>query len=188
MIQQNRMPFISILYMNDGNEVSATIRTFAEKMVHYPAIVSQLEPYQRGVINLEVGSYFKAFEPKGDKPDEKDEEFSEGNESEETSSELNILFWTIVALSFWLYDFLLLYNNIPRETIRETYTSTNTERDMELREELIVNKRKKISHFKKQLNEQQKQLLQIEQELSNETLNDSNLAEEMRNIECTWEK
>lgn len=58
------------LYMNDGNEVSATIRTFADKMVHYPAIVSQLDPEQKGVINLEVGSYFKAFEPEGDEPDE----------------------------------------------------------------------------------------------------------------------
>lgn len=51
------------LFMNDGNEVSATIRTFAEKMSHYSSIIGQLDPNQKGVINLEVGSYFKAFEP-----------------------------------------------------------------------------------------------------------------------------
>ena len=36
------------LFMNDGNEVSATIRTFAEKMSHYPSIISQLDPNQKG--------------------------------------------------------------------------------------------------------------------------------------------
>ncbi|WP_428908738.1 cell division protein FtsQ/DivIB [Niallia sp. Krafla_26] len=82
-------PFHITLYMNDGNQVSATIRTFAEKMVHYPAIVSQLEPYQKGVINLEVGSYFKAFEPKGDEPDEEtgESEGTEGTEGQENGSE-----------------------------------------------------------------------------------------------------
>jgi cell division protein FtsQ len=65
------------LYMNDGNSVSATIRTFSEKMVHYPSIVSQLEPNQKGVINLEVGSYFKAYEIEGDEPNEVKED-SEG--------------------------------------------------------------------------------------------------------------
>ncbi len=79
--------FHIFLYMNDGNEVSATIRTFAEKMVHYPAIVSQLEPDQRGVINLEVGSYFKAFDPEGDKPVEEREQVIEGNEGQEAVSD-----------------------------------------------------------------------------------------------------
>lgn len=50
------------LFMNDGNEVSATIKTFAEKMSHYPSILSQLHPEQKGLIDLEVGSYFKAYE------------------------------------------------------------------------------------------------------------------------------
>ncbi|WP_338469905.1 FtsQ-type POTRA domain-containing protein [Niallia sp. XMNu-256] len=75
------------LYMNDGNEVSATIRTFAEKMVHYPAIVSQLEPNQKGVINLEVGSYFKAFEPEGDEPNEERGQASEENDVQEEISD-----------------------------------------------------------------------------------------------------
>ncbi len=53
------------VYMNDGFEVSATIRSFAEKMAHYPSIVSQLDPDKKGVIDLEVGSFFKAYEQEG---------------------------------------------------------------------------------------------------------------------------
>jgi cell division protein FtsQ len=61
------------LFMNDGFEVSATLRTFAEKMVHYPSIISQLDPNKKGIIDLEVGSFFKAFEPEvEDKQSEKD--------------------------------------------------------------------------------------------------------------------
>ncbi|WHY87998.1 cell division protein FtsQ/DivIB [Neobacillus novalis] len=51
------------LFMNDGFEISATLRSFSEKMVHYPSIISQLDPNKKGLIDLEVGSYFKAFEP-----------------------------------------------------------------------------------------------------------------------------
>lgn len=58
-------PFHVSLFMNDGFEVSASIRTFAEKMVHYPSIVSQLDPEIKGVIDLEVGSYFRAYELEG---------------------------------------------------------------------------------------------------------------------------
>lgn len=50
------------LFMNDGFEVSATLRSFSDKMVHYPSIISQLDPNKKGIIDLEVGSYFKAFE------------------------------------------------------------------------------------------------------------------------------
>ncbi|WP_110929334.1 cell division protein FtsQ/DivIB [Bacillus massiliglaciei] len=50
------------MYMNDGYEVSATSRTLSDKMVHYPAIISQLDPRVKGVIDLEVGSYFKAYQ------------------------------------------------------------------------------------------------------------------------------
>ncbi|PLR77481.1 cell division protein FtsQ [Bacillus sp. V3-13] len=53
------------LFMNDGFEVNATLRSFAEKMVHYPSIVSQLDPGKKGVIDLEVGSYFKGYGSEG---------------------------------------------------------------------------------------------------------------------------
>ncbi|MBM7715584.1 cell division protein FtsQ/DivIB [Siminovitchia sp. FSL H7-0308] len=59
------------LYMNDGFEVSATILTFAEKMIHYPSFVSELDPQKKGIIDLEVGSFFKAYE--SDNKEEKEE-------------------------------------------------------------------------------------------------------------------
>lgn len=65
--------FHLILFMNDGYEVSATIRSFSEKMVHYPSIVSQLDPSVKGIIDLEVGSYFRAYETEGEQSDEEDE-------------------------------------------------------------------------------------------------------------------
>lgn len=63
------------LFMNDGFEVSATLRSFAEKMVHYPSIISQLDPEKKGMIDLEVGSFFKAFESEAE---EKEVENNEG--------------------------------------------------------------------------------------------------------------
>lgn len=50
------------LYMNDGFEVSAALDSFSDKMVHYPSIISQLDPNKKGIIDLEVGSFFKAFD------------------------------------------------------------------------------------------------------------------------------
>ncbi|WP_042356331.1 cell division protein FtsQ/DivIB [Bacillus rubiinfantis] len=55
-------PYHISLFMNDGFEVSATLRSFSDKMKHYPAIISQLNHNKKGIIDLEVGSYFKAFE------------------------------------------------------------------------------------------------------------------------------
>lgn len=49
------------LFMNDGFEVRATLRSFSEKMVHYPAIIGQLDRNKKGVIDLEVGSFFKEY-------------------------------------------------------------------------------------------------------------------------------
>jgi cell division protein FtsQ len=62
------------LYMNDGREVSATIPGFSNKMTAYPGIVNQLSPEQKGVIHLEVGSYFKSYEGAETKEVEKNEE------------------------------------------------------------------------------------------------------------------
>lgn len=62
------------LFMNDGFEVSATLRTFSNKMVHYPSIISQLDPNKKGIIDLEVGSYFKAYDTEVEEKEvEKDE-------------------------------------------------------------------------------------------------------------------
>lgn len=66
------------LYMNDGFQVSASIRSFNEKMVHYPAIVSQLDPNVKGIIDLEVGTFFKAYESEGAENGSELEEQEEG--------------------------------------------------------------------------------------------------------------
>ncbi|ETY73931.1 cell division protein FtsQ/DivIB [Lactiplantibacillus fabifermentans] len=47
------------LYMNDGNEVYATISTFASKMTYYNGIVAKMKT--KGIINLEVGAYSYSF-------------------------------------------------------------------------------------------------------------------------------
>ncbi|MDZ5470704.1 FtsQ-type POTRA domain-containing protein [Bacillus sp. 31A1R] len=65
------------LFMNDGFEVSASLRSFSEKMPHYPSIVSQLDPSKKGIIDLEVGSFFKAYETEGEEGLENENE-SEG--------------------------------------------------------------------------------------------------------------
>ena len=58
-------PYHITVYMNDGNQVLATLTSFADKMEHYPSILAQLNTDKKGVIDLEVGSYFKAFGTEG---------------------------------------------------------------------------------------------------------------------------
>jgi cell division protein FtsQ len=58
------------VYMNDGFEVNATILTFSNKMIHYPSIISQLDPNSKGVIDIEVGSFFRAYETEGDEEED----------------------------------------------------------------------------------------------------------------------
>ncbi len=62
-------PYKITLFMNDGYEVTASGETLAKKMSHYPAIVSQLGDNDKGVIDLEVGSYFRAYETDTDEED-----------------------------------------------------------------------------------------------------------------------
>lgn len=47
------------LYMNDGNQVYATISTFAKKMRYYPDIAKEMQ--KKGTVNLEVGAYSYPF-------------------------------------------------------------------------------------------------------------------------------
>ncbi len=47
------------LYMNDGNQVYATITTFAKKMQYYPSIAKEMQ--KKGTVNLEVGAYSYPF-------------------------------------------------------------------------------------------------------------------------------
>ncbi|WP_017753634.1 cell division protein FtsQ/DivIB [Calidifontibacillus oryziterrae] len=63
-------PLHLTLYMSDGHEVSATVRDFAKKISNYPSIVEKLSDEHFGVIHLEVGSYFRAYEKAGDEESE----------------------------------------------------------------------------------------------------------------------
>ncbi|TWT07438.1 FtsQ-type POTRA domain-containing protein [Planococcus sp. CPCC 101016] len=49
------------LYMNDGNEVRGILSTLAEKMNYYPSVIAQLEDGQKGVIDMEVGIFFRSY-------------------------------------------------------------------------------------------------------------------------------
>lgn len=49
------------LYMNDGYEVRAVIQTLADKLNYYPSIVAQISNLEKGVIDLEVGSYYRPY-------------------------------------------------------------------------------------------------------------------------------
>jgi len=48
-----------VMYMNDGFTVHATIRNFSSKMEAYPSIVSQIEPGEKGIVHMGVGTYFE---------------------------------------------------------------------------------------------------------------------------------
>lgn len=49
------------IYMDDGYEVRAVIPTFSKMMAHYPNITAQLDGLEKGVIDMEVGTYFIPF-------------------------------------------------------------------------------------------------------------------------------
>lgn len=77
-------PYQILLYMNDGYQVQASIRSFAEKMPAYPSIVSQLDEGAEGIIHIDVGAYFEEF-PEGETGEEEGEAQAEGEE--ETADE-----------------------------------------------------------------------------------------------------
>ncbi|MDX8364974.1 cell division protein FtsQ/DivIB [Cytobacillus sp. IB215665] len=54
-------PLHITLYMNDGFEVSGTITNFSRKMAFYPSIVNHLDPSVKGIIDIEVGSFFSPY-------------------------------------------------------------------------------------------------------------------------------
>ncbi|TDQ42328.1 cell division protein FtsQ/DivIB [Aureibacillus halotolerans] len=55
-------PMRVIVYMNDGHEVHTVTKGFAQKMADYPSIIAQLETDQKGIIYLDVASYFKPYD------------------------------------------------------------------------------------------------------------------------------
>lgn len=49
------------VYMNDGFEIRAIMSNFADQMTYYPDITAQLHDYEKGVIDMEVGTFFTPF-------------------------------------------------------------------------------------------------------------------------------
>lgn len=72
-------PLVS-LYMNDGNEVKGTLGTLAEKLNYYPSVIAQLEDGQKGIIDMEVGIFFRSYDDVYGPP-------KEGEEDEESETE-----------------------------------------------------------------------------------------------------
>lgn len=57
-------PYSITLFMNDGYEVRADANTLAEKLNYYPSIVAQIEneeAFEKGIVDIEVGSYYRPY-------------------------------------------------------------------------------------------------------------------------------
>ena len=57
-------PYAITLFMNDGYEVRADLTTLASKLNYYPSIIAQIstdEQSEKGIIDIEVGTYYKAY-------------------------------------------------------------------------------------------------------------------------------
>ncbi|WP_084162994.1 cell division protein FtsQ/DivIB [Halobacillus kuroshimensis] len=75
-------PYKIRLYMNDGYQVEASIRTFSEKMPAYPSIAAQLEEGAEGVIHIDVGAYFEEFNTPEDNEENAGVEEDAGSEAD----------------------------------------------------------------------------------------------------------
>jgi len=84
---KNTDPYSIIAFMNDGNEVHATLRTFAEKMVYYPDLVKQLQPEEKGIVDLEVGVFFKSYQSIKNGDTKNDEPVNDKHATEESGEE-----------------------------------------------------------------------------------------------------
>ena len=60
------------LYMNDGNQIVASIPTFSERMVYYPTMKAETGE-EKGEFNLEAGAYFVPFEKAEETKEESEE-------------------------------------------------------------------------------------------------------------------
>lgn len=57
-------PYAITLFMNDGYEVRADLTSLAEKLNFYPSIVARIESeeqFEKGIIDIEVGSYYRSY-------------------------------------------------------------------------------------------------------------------------------
>jgi len=73
------------LYMSDGNEVRGILQGLTDKLNYYPSVIAQLEDGQKGVIDMEVGIFFRSYDDVYGPPKEGDdiEEAEQPEEPEE---------------------------------------------------------------------------------------------------------
>jgi len=60
-IPNDSNPYTIQMFMNDGFEVRASIPTLATKLKYYPSIISQVKKGEKGVIDLEVGTFYRSY-------------------------------------------------------------------------------------------------------------------------------
>lgn len=75
-------PYAVTLYMNDGYEVRAEITTLASKLNYYPSIIAQIEQsdqFEKGIIDIEVGSYYRPFTDEYMMLGQQEDELAEGD-------------------------------------------------------------------------------------------------------------
>ncbi|WP_101843802.1 cell division protein FtsQ/DivIB [Halobacillus sp. Marseille-P3879] len=81
-------PYLITLYMSDGYEVQASIRTFSEKITAYPSIASQIEDGEQGIIHIDVGAYFESYSDSNEDEDGSSEtDDGEAEENQDTAEE-----------------------------------------------------------------------------------------------------
>lgn len=72
-LENDRNSLLVHVYMNDGNEVIASIPSFSERMNYYPEMVTAVDG-EKGVFDLEAGAYFIPYDT-----EEEREELDESN-------------------------------------------------------------------------------------------------------------
>lgn len=87
----NSDPYAITLFMNDGYEVRAEITSLAGKLNYYPSIIAQIEQeerFEKGIIDIEVGTYYRPYtEEYVSKLEEEGGESAEGVVVDEIQSE-----------------------------------------------------------------------------------------------------
>lgn len=83
-------PYAITLFMNDGYEVRAEITTLSEKLNYYPSIIAQIESageYEKGIIDIEVGSYYRSYSDEYKETELKLEETGQAEAGENTDDD-----------------------------------------------------------------------------------------------------
>jgi cell division protein FtsQ len=75
-------PYSIVLYMNDGNEVRATVIKFAERMASYPAIARELADGEPMIIHMTVSPWAKSFDSKEEVQEEEAVDYEESEQNE----------------------------------------------------------------------------------------------------------